>query len=64
LGQNSLVSAAEAFGLLIHLAPSNVEAYKLMAATLQRLGRQDEALIVWQAAQKIGDGQINQPHRS
>ena len=46
--------AASAFRLALEIAPNNINAYKLLAVTLQNLGREEDALRCWQTAQSLG----------
>lgn len=53
LHQQKYTSANEALALFISLNPDNSEAYKLLAVVLQRLGREEDALLAWQMAQRL-----------
>jgi tetratricopeptide (TPR) repeat protein len=46
-----------ALSLLVDLNPHDAQPYKLMAVTLQKLGREHDALTCWQTAQKMEAGQ-------
>jgi tetratricopeptide (TPR) repeat protein len=45
--------ALAALGLLLELAPHDVQAFKYMALVWQKLNREDEALRCWQTAQRL-----------
>lgn len=52
-------SASEALTLLISLHPNEAEAYKLLAVILQRLGREEDALVAWQMAKHLTQNPVN-----
>jgi glycosyltransferase involved in cell wall biosynthesis len=54
LSQKIFEEASEVFGLIVSLSPSNAEAYKSLAVALQGMGREGDALLVWQVSQKLG----------
>lgn len=45
--------AAEAFALLLELAPEDVNGYKSLALALDRGGHSQEALVAWQMAEQL-----------
>jgi Flp pilus assembly protein TadD len=51
--QQQYTSAIEALSLLLELFSTDTEAYKLLAVTLNGLGRPNEALLAWKAAQQL-----------
>lgn len=55
-GRDRYAEAALAFTAVIEMDGRDAEAHKLLAVALQRLGRLEEALQCWQAAQQLEAG--------
>ena len=53
LHQDRAEQAVNVFMLLIQLEPKVAEWYKLLAATLQTLGQEEDALAIWRSAQQV-----------
>jgi tetratricopeptide (TPR) repeat protein len=61
ISQKDYPCAAEAFALLVHLAPTDADAYKAFGVALSGLGHKAEALAAWQVAESLTVESIHEP---